>query len=108
MSKNFTSNSDKMLCDLSEAEQEIIIAGQSENIPVQANLFLQNTNIQTEADNKLNLGSDSSSQKTKYNLSQSTIGFSVSFILPNISSVMNNRGNLLPNILRQIDTYLFR
>ncbi|HLO87054.1 MAG TPA: hypothetical protein VK203_18905 [Nostocaceae cyanobacterium] len=89
MSENFASNHEKLINDLSETEQESIVAGQNIDIPGLGNtdFFFQNTNIQSSATNNLNLGgSDSSSQTTTYNLSQVTIVSSVQFILPSLST----------------------
>ncbi|MEA5579361.1 hypothetical protein [Anabaena sp. UHCC 0451] len=101
MSENFLSHHQELFSTLSEAEQEIIIAGQNHNIPVQANFFLQNTNIETEADTKFNLGSDYTSQTTKYSLSQFTLGSSMTFTLPKITSGANDWSNLLSTMLRR-------
>ncbi|MBD2516107.1 hypothetical protein H6G93_14025 [Nostoc sp. FACHB-973] len=73
--------------ELSEQEQENLTAGQGIDSPVKSDFLLQQTNIQSSAENQLNLAGtgDISSQKTSYNLSQTTIKFSLKFGLPNSS-----------------------
>lgn len=103
MSENTKSHNPEWLRDLSEEEQEILDAGQITNIPVGSNFFIQQTNIQTAADNTLTLaGGDISSQKTRYSLSQFTIGSSITFGLPNFSLGENKWKNLIANLLNSI------
>lgn len=96
MAENPTSNNPELFRDLPEEEQEILVAGE-------ANFFSQQTNIQTTADNTVNLGSgDVSSQKSTYNLSQTTIGYSIKLDLPTSSPSSNSWKNLLGNFLRSL------
>ncbi|MBD2385673.1 hypothetical protein [Cylindrospermum sp. FACHB-282] len=93
MAENPTSNNPELFRDLSEEEQEILVAGE-------ASLFYQQTNIQTTAENTLNLGGgDVSSQKSTYNLSQTTISYSIKLNLPTSSPSANRRKNVLGNFL---------
>lgn len=104
MSDISPSNHDKLFDELSTSEQESIIAGQSLNIPGlgSADFFLQNTNIESGADNNVNLGgSESSSQNSQYKLSQLTIAASLKFLMP------NGNNPQLPNTLSNILAKLF-
>ncbi|ACC84419.1 hypothetical protein [Nostoc punctiforme] len=103
MSENTKSHHPEWLSDLSEKEQENLAAGQITNIPGGSNFFLQQTNIQSAADNTLKLVSgDVSSQKTRYSLSQFTIGSSITFGLPSSSLGENKWKNLIANLLNSI------
>lgn len=87
--------------DLSEEQQESLVGGQGENILATSNFFFQKTDIQTQADNNLNLGADESgTQTTKYNLSQITMASSITFRLPNFPSPGNSLNNLIAQIIR--------
>jgi hypothetical protein len=105
MPENSPSNDEELINDLSELEQENIVAGQSINIPGlgTADFFFQNTNIQTDANSHLNLGgSDSSSQNTRYNLSQITLATSVKFILPSLDKNGFQSNKFLLNLWTRI------
>jgi hypothetical protein len=103
MIENFTPDYQNLLVDLSEAEQESLISGKGFDIFGKTDFFLQNTNIESSADNELHLGeNESSSQNSKYQLSQITIGASFTFGLKNISSDGNIWSTFLPNILNRL------
>ncbi|MEH2309357.1 hypothetical protein [Nostoc sp.] len=103
MSENTKSQNPKWFRDLSEKEQETLAAGQIPNLPdeampVESNFFLQQTNIQTTADNTLNLANgDVSSQKTKYIFSKVTLGFATKIRVPNFSLFLNKLNNFMRN-----------
>jgi hypothetical protein len=85
MSKNHPSNNSLPFQSLSEAEQENLVGGQTEDILATTNFFFQKTDISTEAENNVNLSPDESgSQATKYTLSQITLASSITFTLPNL------------------------
>ena len=87
--------------DLSEEQQESLAGGQGENILATSNFLFQKTDIQTEADNNLNLGADESgTQSTKYNFSQITMASSITFKLPSVPSTGNSLNNLIAQIIR--------
>lgn len=98
MSENFTSNYEDLLCNLSEAEQETLTAGFQDMLG-KTDWFFQQTNIETEADRNLNVGSDSDKQSTKYRLSQITIGSSMTFFVPDINSSVQGWNNLINSFL---------
>ncbi|MEA5618583.1 hypothetical protein VB711_12155 [Cronbergia sp. UHCC 0137] len=101
MNDNNTCNDHPLFDDLSEAEQESITAGQDNNIFASSDFFFQKTDIQSGADNNLNLGgSETNSQSSNYSLSQITIGSSITFRLPNFNLGRNKLKNLLSNIFR--------
>ncbi len=86
---------------LCEEQQESLVGGQGENILATSNFFFQKTDIQTQADNNLNLGEDESgTQTTKYNLSQITMASSITLTLPNFPSPGNSLNNLITQIIR--------
>ncbi len=88
MCENKPARNSELFADLSEAQQASLAAGQN-------NFFLQATNLETTADNLLNLGNDAtSSQKTKYSLSQITFGLSTA-----LSSDKNEENSFLKNLL---------
>ena len=74
MSKNTQFHHPQLFRYLSDAEQESLIGGQISpqlDVLVEGNSFFQKTDIETEGKNDLKLASgDSSSQTTKYKLSQ--------------------------------------
>lgn len=101
MMENFKPDYQDLLVDLSETEQESLISGKSFDVIGKTDFFLQTTNIDSSADNELNLGeNESSSQNSKYRLSQITIGVSFNFGLTNIRSVGNRWSSLLPDIIK--------
>ncbi|MDH6087277.1 hypothetical protein [Umezakia ovalisporum] len=103
MSKNYTSNQSFLFRCLSEEEQENLTGGQSQDILGNSNFLFQKTDIQTEADNHINLTEDESgSQSTKYTLSQITIASSISFTLPSVSSHSNSPRNLISKIINGV------
>ncbi|MDB9541174.1 hypothetical protein NWP22_08380 [Anabaenopsis tanganyikae CS-531] len=86
---------------LCEEQQESLVGGQGENILATSNFFFQKTDIQSQADNNLNLGEDESgTQTTKYNLSQITMASSITFTLQNFPSPGNSLNNLIAQIIR--------
>ncbi|WP_341530255.1 hypothetical protein WKK05_13765 [Nostoc sp. UHCC 0302] len=90
----------ELLRDMSEQEQEILAAGQSSNLENKGNLFLQKTNLETQAENILNLkNGDISLQKTKYTLSQITLGASIKFGLPDFKLVENSASSFIGKLL---------
>ncbi|MBE9199972.1 MULTISPECIES: hypothetical protein [unclassified Nodularia (in: cyanobacteria)] len=100
MSENHTSNNSFFLQSLTEAEQESLTGGQGEGILGTSNFLFQKTDIQTEADNNLNLAKDESgSQTTKYNLSQITMASSITFGLPNPSSNSNSINDFIAKVI---------
>ena len=85
---------------LSEEEQESLAGGQSEGVIGTSNFFFQKTDIETEADNNLNLAEDESgSQATKYTLSQITMASSITFTLPNSSPNTNSINNFIAQVI---------
>ena len=86
---------------LSDTEQESVVGGQI--FPMlglfsEGKLFFQKTDLETEGKSDLKLASgDSTSQTTKYQLSQITMGFSFIFGMLTISSSGDKLNNLLPN-----------
>jgi hypothetical protein len=103
MIKNHTSKKHSFFQYLSEQEQEKLAGGQTQDILGNSNFFFQKTDIQTEADNNLNLADDdSSSQTTKYTLSQITIASSITFTLPSSPPNSNSLNNLMGKIINQL------
>ncbi|MBX9257867.1 hypothetical protein H1Q63_28755 [Desmonostoc muscorum CCALA 125] len=101
MSENTKSQKSELLRELSEKEQEASSAGQSTNILSESNFIIQQTNIQTDAYSNLTLANgDSSSQKTGYNLSQTTIGFSITSGIPKSNQNKNMLNSIITNILK--------
>ncbi|WP_414564378.1 MULTISPECIES: hypothetical protein [unclassified Anabaena] len=101
MSKNNIYHDSDFLPCLSEEEQETLAGGQSMNVLGSADFFLQKTDIQTEAENNVNLaGGESGSQTTRYNLSQVTMASSITFGIPNFSDTSNRVNNFVTNVLR--------
>lgn len=101
MPENIQLNQPQLFRYLSEQEQESLVGGQT--FPIlgllgEGNLFLQKTDIDTEGKSDLKLASgDSTSQTTKYQLSQITMAFSFTFGMLTISSSGDKLNNLLPN-----------
>jgi len=87
--------------ELSEKEQECLAAGQDSDFFAKSDFFLQHTNIQTEAENKSNLGVESSIQLTKYNLSQITLGASVTYRWPTFNFNMDRWNNWMNNLFKR-------
>jgi hypothetical protein len=86
---------------LSEEEQESLVGGLGENILGTSNFFFQKTDIQTEADNNLNLGGEESgSQTSKYSFSQITMASSITFKLPSFPSHGNSVNHVISQIIR--------
>lgn len=77
MSNNTQFNHPQLFKYLSDTEQQSLIGGQISpqlGVLVEGNSFFQKTDLETEGKNDLKLASgDSSSQTTKYKLSQITI-----------------------------------
>ena len=100
MSENNLSNNSFLFQSLSEEEQESLAGGQGEGILGTSNFFFQKTDIQTEANNNLNLAEDeSNSQSTKYNLSQITMASSITFTLPTANSHNNSINNFIAKVI---------
>ncbi|MBD2409317.1 hypothetical protein FACHB389_14680 [Nostoc calcicola FACHB-389] len=100
MSENTKSDNSELLSELSEQEQEASCAGQSINILSTSNFIIQQTSIQTDAYSNLKLSNgDMSSQKTGYNLSQTTIGYSIASEIPSSMKVGNMLNNFVANFL---------
>lgn len=97
-------DSDLDFCQsLSAAEQENLVGGQSMNVIGNTDFFLQKTDIQTEAENNVNLNnSESVSQITRYNLSQVTMASSITFGIPNLSETSNRFNNFMNNIFKRL------
>ncbi|MGF1932907.1 MAG: hypothetical protein RM347_000685 [Nostoc sp. ChiQUE02] len=103
MSENSKFNNPELFRYLSEEEQESLTAGQSINYPSEGNFFFQKTNIQSTADSTLNLGGgDVSSQNTRYNFSQITIGSSIKVGLPIFSQDGNRWQIFISKILNNL------
>jgi hypothetical protein len=103
MADNHTSNHQALFLDLSEANQEILIAGQGFNVIGKTDFFFQKTDIDSAADSDLNLeGSESSTQSSKYKLSQITLGTSFTFGIPIINYPGNKLSDFLPNFLNKL------
>ncbi|MBD2294148.1 hypothetical protein H6G06_11765 [Anabaena sphaerica FACHB-251] len=97
------SNLQKLFYDLSEAEQQSLISGQGFDVIGKTDFFFQTTNIESAADNDLNLGeNESNSQSSKYKLSQINLGASLTFGLKTISPGSNIWSHFLPNILNKL------
>ncbi len=91
MWENHISKNSFLFQTLTEEEQENIAGGQSDGILGTSNFFFQKTDIETEANNNLNLADDESgSQSTKYTLSQITMASSTTFRLPSFSFNTNS------------------
>ena len=106
MSKNTQFNHTQLFTYLSDAEQESLIGGQISpqlDVLVEGNSFFQKTDIKTEGKNDLKLASGgSSSQTTKYKLSQVTMALSLTFGLLTISSSGDKVSNFLPDFLNNL------
>ncbi|AFZ27611.1 hypothetical protein Cylst_5610 [Cylindrospermum stagnale PCC 7417] len=103
MAKNSIFANFEFFRNLSEEEQEGLVAGQDSNILGNSNFFFQNTNIETGADSNLNLGGgETGSQSSNYKFSQVTIGSSITLVSPNISSNGNNLSNLISNLVSRL------
>ncbi|HYW18306.1 MAG TPA: hypothetical protein VE956_03160 [Nodularia sp. (in: cyanobacteria)] len=98
LENNKLNNSFLFQC-LTEAEQESIAGGQGEGILGTSNFFFQKTDIQSEANNNVNLADESVSQTTKYNLSQITMASSLTFRLPDFNSNSNSINNFIAKVL---------
>ncbi|MDB9373103.1 hypothetical protein [Nodularia sphaerocarpa] len=99
MLENNRSNNSFLFQSLSEKEQESLSGGLAEGMLGSSNFLFQKTDIQTEADNNLNPADDeSSSQSSKYNLSQITMASSITFRFPTFSGNSNILNNLIPQI----------
>ncbi|MEA5516192.1 hypothetical protein [Nodularia sp. UHCC 0506] len=86
---------------LIEEEQESLAGGQSNGILGTSNFFFQKTDIETEANNNLNLAGDESiSQGTKYTLSQVTMASSITFTLPHLNSATNSINNFIAKVIK--------
>jgi hypothetical protein len=88
---------------LSDTEQESLVGGQifpMFGLFAENKLFLQKTDLETEGENNLTLASgDSTTQTSKYKLSQLTIQLSFTFGFLSISSNADGWSNLLSNFL---------
>ncbi|MTJ47804.1 hypothetical protein [Dolichospermum sp. UHCC 0259] len=88
---------------LSDTEQESVVGGQI--FPMlglfsEGKLFFQQTDLETEGKNDLKLASgDSTSQTSKYKLSQITMAFSFTFGLLTIISSGDRLSNFLTKLL---------
>lgn len=100
MSENNTSNNSFIFQFLTEAEQESLTGGQNAGILGTSNFLFQKTDIETEANNNLNLGeNESGSQSTKYTLSQITMASSITFALPTSNSNNNSINNFIARVI---------
>jgi hypothetical protein len=103
MSKNTRLNHPQLFRYLSDAEQESLIGGQISpmlGLLAEGNLFFQQTDLETEGKSDLKLASgDSTSQTSKYKLSQITMAFSFTFGLLTIISSGDRLSNSLTNLL---------
>jgi hypothetical protein len=100
MSENSKFQNSELLRNMSEQEQEMLAAGQISNLENEGNLFLQKTNLETQAENILNFkNGDVSLQKTKYYLSQITLGGSIKFGLPDFKLVENSTSSFIGKLL---------
>jgi len=106
MFRNTQFNHPQLFRYLSDAEQESLIGGQISpqlGLLGESNSFFQKTDIEAEGKNDLKLASgDSTSQTTKYKLSQLTMAFSLTFGLLTISSSGDKLSNLLPGFLNNL------
>jgi hypothetical protein len=106
MRKNNKLNHSPLFIYLSDAEQESLVGGQI--FPMlglfsEGKLFFQKTDLETEGKSDLTLASgDSTSQITKYKLSQLTMALSFTFGFLTISSSSDKLTNLLPNFLSNL------
>jgi hypothetical protein len=103
MPKNTEVNHHQLFRYLSEAEQESLVGGQISpmlGLLAESKLFFQQTDLETEGKSDLKLASgDSTSQTTKYKLSQITMAFSFTFGLTTIISAGDRLSNFLTNLL---------
>ncbi|GAX34508.1 hypothetical protein [Nodularia sp. NIES-3585] len=100
MLENHISKNSFLFQALTEEEQENIAGGQSEDILGTSNFFFQKTDIETEANNNLNLADDESgSQNTKYTFSQITMASSTTFRLPNFSFNANSINEFMAKVI---------
>ncbi|BAZ81262.1 hypothetical protein PN497_16670 [Sphaerospermopsis kisseleviana CS-549] len=103
MAESTQFNNSQLVRYLSDAEQESLIGGQISSILGKVNLFLQKTDIETEGNSDLTLATgDSTSEKTKYKLSQITLNTSFEFGLPISNRGVNQGNNYLINLLNNI------
>jgi hypothetical protein len=104
MPKNPQLNHHQLFRYLSDTEQESLVGGQI--LPMlglftDGKLFFQKTDLETEGKNDLTLASgDSTSQTTKYKLSQITVALSFTFGLLTIGYSSDKLSNLLPDFLQ--------
>ena len=96
----------QLLRYLSDTEQESLVGGQifpMLDLFSEGKLFLQKTDLETEGKSDLKLASgDSTSQTSKYKLSQITMALSFTFGLITISSSGDKLSNLLPSIFSNL------
>ncbi|MBD2678284.1 MULTISPECIES: hypothetical protein [Nostoc] len=105
MSENIKSENYQWFRDLSSKEQETLAGGQIKNMLNEGNFLLQQTKIETTANNTLiSANGDISSQNTKYLSSQLTLASSINLNLaiPNFSSLLNLINEPIVNILNKI------
>lgn len=105
MSENIKSQNSQWFRDLSPKEQETLVAGQITNMPSEGNFLLQQTKIETTANNTLiSANGDVSSQNTRYLSSQLSLASSINLNLaiPDFSSLRNLINNPIVNILNKI------
>lgn len=104
MSDNNQFNHPDLFRDLSELEQEKITAGENINVPGESSVFLQKTDIQSYAENNMNLTSfgDLSTQKTGYRFSQITFGANIKFGLPYPPTSQNILPEFFANFLSNL------
>ncbi|MTJ07647.1 MULTISPECIES: hypothetical protein [unclassified Anabaena] len=102
-------NQPQLFISLSEAEQESLVGGQISSMfgegLDEGNLFFQKTDIETEGNNNLNLAAgDSSSENTKYKLSQITMIIPMNLGMGQLNNIDTNKQN---NNLMLLFKYLF-
>lgn len=102
MSQSHQINNSELLRELSPQEQESLAAGQDLNFLGKTDFFVQQTNIQTEANNTTTSGDTSTKQNTKYNLSQIVFGASFTFAWPIINSSGQKWQGLIGNLMKNV------
>ncbi|MBD2495070.1 hypothetical protein [Nostoc sp. FACHB-280] len=95
-------NSTANLRELSPQEQESLAAGQNSDFFAKSDFFLQKTDIQTDAENQLSSGGESNTQSSRYNLSQITIGTSVTFRWPQVTFSVDKWNSWMNNVLKDL------